>query len=457
LPLLTDGARDLPARQRTLRSAIGWSYDLLSPEEQALFRRLGVFAGGFSVASARALATEGADGDEPPSGTPGGGVALSEQADVEARLEALVTKHLVCLAEARDGQPRFTLLETIREFALEQLTAHGEIDDVRRRHAAQMLALAEVAEPETYRSDQVRWFDHLEDEHDNVRAALRWYVDSGDALQGMRLAGALTKFWHVRWYRNEGRSWFAALLDLPCGGTRIGDMDESDSQARAADAGQLASRIRLKALLGAGLLAWMERDEDAAAATFAASFQLARRLRDRRSQAEAESGLGITALRRGDLARADDYLVASLAGFESAGDEWGTALGHEHLGQLRLRQGSGAAAYAHFERAVAICRRCGDLALLLTSLMGLAIAARHQGRAAEARGALEEAVSLGVALGYRIAVFGSMRLLVDLALQGGDLPYARARCQDAAGELQGGGVTPPRGLRQQGRRRLNGG
>ena len=218
LPLLTGGPRDLPARQRTLRDALAWSYDLLAEEERAVFRRLGVFAGGFDLDAVAALC--------PAPGT----------LDVLARL---VDHSLVRVGGAADGEPRFVLLETVREYALDRLAERGEADAVRRAHARHFAALAEAAAAALHGPRQAPWLDRLEREHANFRAALRWALDGGEAGLGLRLGAALWWFWFVRGRWSEGLAWLEALLALPAGAGGAAD----------------DAKIRSRALTGAGWLA----------------------------------------------------------------------------------------------------------------------------------------------------------------------------------------------------------
>src|SRR5262249_16187340 len=190
LQLLTSGARDLPARQQTLRSTIDWSYTLLDPDAQALFRRLGVFVGGCTLEAAQAVcedtetrrqADDRADGlPVPRSGLDG--------------LAGLVDQSLL-RQEGTDDGPRFMMLDTLHEYALEQLEASGEAEMLRERHAACFLALAEAAEPRLQTHEQARWLNRLEADHANLRAALEWALGQRRAETSLRLAGALTWFW----------------------------------------------------------------------------------------------------------------------------------------------------------------------------------------------------------------------------------------------------------------------
>src|SRR5215213_2435829 len=195
LPLLTGGGRDLPLRQQTMRDTIAWSYDLLSPEEQTQFQRLAVFVGGFSLEAAEAVAEPGGSGT------------------VFDIISSLLDSSLLLKQEAGDGESRFRMLETIREFGLERLTASGAEAPVRQAHAAWYLALAEAAESSMRGgAAQARWLDRLEADHPNLRAALTWFEQTGDAEGGARLAGTLQGYWLQRSHRSEGRAWLERAL-----------------------------------------------------------------------------------------------------------------------------------------------------------------------------------------------------------------------------------------------------
>src|SRR5215208_1361545 len=195
---LTGEARDLPARQQTLREAIAWSHDLLSDGEQVLFWRLGVFAGGFDLDAASAVAA----------------VAGGPDGDVLAGLAALMYQSLVQRAEGGKA-PRFAMLETIRSFAVERLEASGELAAVREAHARYFLGLAEATAPHLEGPEQATWLDQLDRDHANLRAALGWVQERGDAGTGLRLAGALGLFWFMRGDLAEGRSWLSTVLAMP--------------------------------------------------------------------------------------------------------------------------------------------------------------------------------------------------------------------------------------------------
>ncbi len=191
LDFLTGGARDLPARQRTVRGTIDWSYNLLDEGEQVLFRHVGVFAGGWTLDAAEAISAPGME------------------LDVVVGLSGLVDQSLV----QRQEESRFFVLETIREYALEKLEESGEIQELHRLHATYFLRLAEVAEPQLRASQQVAWLDRLEADHDNLRAALSWLLEHGKGEEAVRLASAVWRFWEMHGHLSEGRLWLERGLE----------------------------------------------------------------------------------------------------------------------------------------------------------------------------------------------------------------------------------------------------
>ena len=248
LQLLTGGAQDLPARQQTLRSAIEWSYDLLNEQEQKLFRRLAVFVGGCTLEAAEAVCGM-RNGESRMRNERTGysefGIPHSESMDVLDGIGSLINKSLLRQVEGNgEGEPHYSMLETIREYALERLEASGEGDRLRDRHALFFLELAEQAEPLLTGAAQGEWFDRLEHEHDNFRAALKWCRSSeGGAEIGLRMAGSLGRFWNARDYRAEGRDWLRAALARP------------EASARTS--------MRAKALLAAAAIADNQGDYEA--------------------------------------------------------------------------------------------------------------------------------------------------------------------------------------------------
>ncbi|HJP65140.1 MAG TPA: adenylate/guanylate cyclase domain-containing protein, partial [Actinomycetota bacterium] len=249
LSILTSGARTLPERQRTLRGAIAWSYDLLDEAERRLFARLSVFVGGWTMESADVVCEPSALG-----------------LDVLEGLTSLVDKSLIRRGDP-NGHPRFTMLETIREFGLERLGEAGEFDPILQRHADHFLDLALEAEPHLTAEDQGDWLDRCDREHANIRAALRWAIAAGDGERVQGAAGALWRFWQQRGHLTEARSWFDEILGMPAG------------QARTA--------ARAKALIGAGGIAWWREDREAAGAVYREALEIERELDDPAGTAEA--------------------------------------------------------------------------------------------------------------------------------------------------------------------------
>jgi non-specific serine/threonine protein kinase len=365
LDLLTRGARDAPDRHRTMRRAIGWSYDLLSQGERALFERFAVFAGEATLDAVEAICG-------------GGGVPDTLLDD----LTALVEKSLVQADDAPPGEPRYRMLETVREFALERLAAGGGAAAVGARHAAHFLALAEAAGPELRGPRMGVWLDRLERDHDNLRAALEWAPDNPASTEAaLRAGAALAAFWLARGHVHEGQRRLAALLARPA--------------ARAATLG------RVRALGAAGSLAfWQGGEEAAAERPLAEALALARHLGDARGTADALRLLGEVAQRRGDTAAARTGFEESLALARAADDPGGLRWSLEDLADLTAERDPAAAAPL-YEQALGLARRAGDphsTAALLRSLGEQAHAAGDQVRAAAT---LRESLGLSRSIGDR--------------------------------------------------------
>jgi len=395
LRLLTGGARDLPARQRTLRDTIAWSHDLLGPEERALFLRLGVFVGGATLAAIAAIAGDdtGAEGASPD---PLDGVA------------ALVHASLLQQREGPGDEPRFVLLETIRAYAREELASGTLGPDaaatLARRHAAHYLALAEEAEPALRGPGQADWLARLAADLDNLRAALRWAIDGDEADTALRLAGALQRFWEVRGLLAEGRRWLAAALALPAA----------------------PAHARGQALTVAGLLAMAQGDYATARPLHEEALALRRALDDRRGAAHTLDILGLLAQYQGDHAAARPLHEASLAGMRILGDARGTANALFNLATAVQNGGDYAAARVLHEESLALRRTLGDTRGIALALHLLGIVAQRQGDYAAARPLQEEGLALRRALGDTQGVAHSLHSLGELAQVAGDHAAARA-------------------------------
>jgi predicted ATPase/transcriptional regulator with XRE-family HTH domain len=353
LRLLTEGARDAPERQRTLRAAITWSHDLLSPEERILFRRLGVFVGGCTLAAAeRVCDAPGNLGLDPLDG-----------------ITALVNQSLVQQREGTDAEPRFVMLETLREFALEHLDAADERGLLQHRHAAEVLSLAEEAEPHLFAADRGVWLRRLSAEQDNIRAALSFALDHDAAEAGLRLVGALW-MWFLRRLLVEGRQWAEDLLGHPKAVHR--------------------TAARASALFAAGHFAWLQGDVRVMRARLEECVAIRRTLGD-------EPGLG-RALPFLGLAIDDDHdgarrlAIEGVALCRTVDDRWGLAMALNNLGRIEATWGHDNAAVAPLEEATARFRAIGDYWLLALPLNSLGAIAYRARRYESAQAAFEEAL-----------------------------------------------------------------
>ncbi|MBV9791737.1 MAG: tetratricopeptide repeat protein [Chloroflexi bacterium] len=357
LALLTTGARDLPDRHQTLRATIDWSYRLLDAHEQTLFDYLAVFVGGWTLAAAEAVCSPDLTQRTEP-------ISWS----VLDGLASLVDKNLVLQQPTPHGEPSFTMLETIREYALERLAAHdvGVIEQVRRTHAEFYVALAETAEPELQGSRQAEWLDRLDAAHNNLRAALAWCrSDEGDPRLGVRLVGALWRFWETRGYLQEGRVAAESMLE------RIG-------------AAQVAARA--KALAGAGYLAWLQGDVEIAYARLEESAALARS-RDPHGLAQSLNLIGHIATKQQDYARAIPTLEEALAIGRALRDDHLVDTALNSLGNIAAFQADYEVARRYYHEALQLRRRTGDI-------RGLAVTLNHLGEILRWQGDLQQAVQL---------------------------------------------------------------
>jgi predicted ATPase/class 3 adenylate cyclase len=356
LSILTSGARSLPERQRTLRAAIAWSHELLDPVERRLFARLSVFTGGWTFESAEA-------------------VCDPEELGLDALdgLASLVDKSLVRRTEPPGGPPRFSMLETIREFAQEQLQAGADQERVVRRHAEHFLRLAVEAEPHLTGEDQGAWLDRCDQEHANIRAALRWAIDSGQAGPAQAAAGALWRFWQQRGHLAEGRRWLEEVLAMP--------------------SGQAPTAARAKALTGAGGIAWWS-DRGASRALYEEALAIERQLGDPARLAEALYNQAHAVAAEHDLQGAARLFHESLQLFRQVGDEPGVAKVLVMLVVPDATAGAWDRVIARIEEVMAIWGRLDDRLNLAYTLVWLAFAYGRAGRRDDARATALEALNL---------------------------------------------------------------
>ena len=336
LDLLT-GGRDAPPRHATLRQAIGWSYELLAPDERALFRRLAVFAGGCTLEAIRSVAAEPV-----------------EESVLLDHLAALVDNSLVQQEPLEEGEARYRMLETVREFALEQLQATGEADAIARRHAGYYATLAEMAERALTGPEQAVWLERLEREHDNLRGALGYRLATGEAEAALALAATLGRFWERHGYALEGLDWLRRAIEA---------------------APEAAPALRARALNAAGNLSRSRGDYPTALTCYERALVLRRETGDERGVAMALNNLGVVAKDQGDYARARAYLEESLVLKRRLGEQRGIAVTLNNLGLVAKSLGDVAAAEAAFAEALDHFRELGDpwgQALILNNMGTLA-------------------------------------------------------------------------------------
>jgi predicted ATPase/DNA-binding SARP family transcriptional activator len=339
--LLAAGPIDLPERHQTLRGAVGWSYEQLSPENQWLFRRLAVFRGGFTLEAAEAVCTRG---------NPSARSVLDG-------LTALVDCSLL-QREAQENQPRFRLLETLREYAHEQLEASAQTDEARGQHAEYFLDLAQRAEPAMVGPDQSLWLEYLERDHDNVRAALDHARGRGETEVALLSAAALARFWERHGYVGEGRAWLESLLSNGDG---------------------VSPSTRGKALNGAGNLSRIEGDYAAARRFYEESLMIARDVQDDRRVAIALNNLGAIAKEQGDYRAARVFYEESLTLKRGAADARGTALTLSNLGVVSNAEGDYARARSYLGESLALFRDVQDRWGIALAVNNLGVTARAQG------------------------------------------------------------------------------
>jgi predicted ATPase/DNA-binding CsgD family transcriptional regulator len=391
LELLTRGGRTAVLRQQTLRGALDWSHDLLSEPERKVFRRLSVFAGGWNLEASEAMVS-------------GEGVAQSEVVDL---LSELVEKSLVVAKETVQGGIRYRLLEPVRQYALEKLEESGEVGYAKHAHAWYFLALAEEAEPELFGPQEAQWYERLEVEHDNIRAALSWSLEGADPELGLRLAGAIWWFWHRHGHLSEGLRWLDGGLDRGGGASAI---------------------ARVKVLAGIGWLAFGQADLDRMRESATEGLSLSE---------EAGLGgyhralflrlLGDASWQEGDHERSMTLAEESLKLSREANDLGGMALSLLIQGTASM-WGSGdlGKARAFYEEGLVISRELGSASILRVCLNSLALPYLLQGDLERAAALAEEAAVLCQDAGDRLLLPLPLTWLGWVALLRDDLERAKA-------------------------------
>jgi predicted ATPase/serine/threonine protein kinase/DNA-binding CsgD family transcriptional regulator len=394
LQVLTSGGRDVPARQQTLRNTMEWSYNLLDAQEQQLFRRLSVFAGGCTLEAIESVC-----------------MTLDSNADqVLDAVASLVDKNLLQQREKEEGDPRLVMLETIHEYGLECLAASGETVAIWQAHAEYYLILAEKAELEFRHARPGVWLELLGQEHENLRAALSWFVKLKEAEKALRLGAALAWFWVACGYLSEGRQWVEKALT------------ESEG---------VAAYIRGKGLNAAGILACSQGDYRRAATLGEESLTLFRELADQRGIALSLNVLGYVARLRGDYAAARSMCEESLAIFRQEEDKWNIAETLYYLASMATFQGDLATARTLITEDLMLFREMGDQRGIAYALNTLGLVSLLEGDAETARLQQEESFAICKALGDRLGIAFALSALGGLELLQGNYVAARTMYEES--------------------------
>jgi predicted ATPase/serine/threonine protein kinase/DNA-binding CsgD family transcriptional regulator len=402
LNVLTGGRQNAPERHQTLRNTIAWSYHLLNAVEQQLFCRISVFVGSCSLEAIEALYSSYPD----------------RTMLVLDGVSSLIDKSLLRQIEQGD-EPRIIMLETIRDYALEMLDANGEERFSRHAHAVYYLTLAEESERELVGPQQAAWLERLEQEHDNLRAALDWSLQQdGDTNEtqrrmeiALRLAGALRRFWQMHGHLNEGQTFTEKTLS-------------------ASEGILVSAQARAKALIAAGTLASIQNDYDRTEAYCRESLLLFRELGDQQGTALSLFLLSVVPMMKGDNVAARSLAEEALALFREMGDKERVAWSLSTLGLLDTQEEKYASARARYEESLAIHRELSNKRGIAASLLRLAqLLFVSQGDQAALRSLLEEGLALNNELGEKEGIANVHSLSAQLAFRRGDISSARSQIE----------------------------
>ena len=430
LQLLTEGARGLPKRQQTLRDAIAWSYDLLDAGEQALFRRLAVFAGDCTLEAVEDVCDSKVEDEQ-------------AESSVLETLASLVDKSLLVsrsespTGQEEDKEPRFTMLETIREYALERLTLSGEVEEVQRKHAQYYLALAEAAQPQaTGQWDEVKWwwgFTRLRREHDNVRAALGWAIQNLEVETGARLALALWWNWIEHGYLSDGRQWMEALLALDGAKGRTGEAPH-----------RLPARTRAYLIQVAGILTMAQGDYDHAVALHEEGMSVYQEMGHKKGVSASLRELGFVAYEQGDYEHAVRLHEQSLALAREFGTTFGIAWSLRALADAVREQGDLSHATTLLEESLALSRGKEHAWGIARTLASLGSVAYEAGEYAQASRLYEESLELGGRrMGLKHTILLCLEGLARVAVAQGRTKRAARLCGAVAALREGMGWPLP--------------
>ncbi|HLJ67681.1 MAG TPA: helix-turn-helix domain-containing protein [Chloroflexota bacterium] len=446
LALLTGGPADLPARQQTLRSAIDWSYSLLSAEERTLFGRLSVFAGGCTLDDAEAVCGRGG-------------------LNVLDGLTSLVDKSL--LRQGASDVPTFAMLETVREFATEKLAETGEVETIHATHAEHFMRLAQEGGNGLRGPREAEWRARLEGTMDNLRTALRFLLDRGAAADELRLASALGRFWNAQGYWREGEYWLEAGLAAEAGDTALrapallvlgsllinrGELGRATAALERAtelfrELGEVRATVETLSYLA--LVAYWQADYTLASRRLEESEPLSRALDDRGLYAGRLGMLGAIAMERGDLEGARVRLEEAVAEARTRGEPDRLALELSLLGRLAYHEGNLAEAERDCGEAVMLAEPLGVRRSLAYSLLVLGLAATARGQLDRARHHLAESLQLSRDLGYLYTTLNGLTGRAAIAVATGQAERA-ARLKGAEAALRAKlGIPLPPSLRSE--------
>ncbi|MGI8812936.1 MAG: protein kinase domain-containing protein [Pyrinomonadaceae bacterium] len=404
LQFLTGGPRDLPQRQQTIQNMVDWSYELLSPEEQTMFLALSVFAGGFRLEAAEAIADQ------------------HYETSVLDLVSSLLDKSLVLRREQHGGEPRFRMLDVVRDYAEAKLESLGQLDERRRRHAEFFSRLAESAEPFLQAAQSAEWLDGLEFEHDNIRAAMQWSLPHEPQL-AVRMAVALRNFWLLHSHLNEGYQWLKAARDI-----------SSDSDAA----------LRFKLMNGLGLASRFRGDFETAREAYEQGLIEGREAGDKQGIAISSRGLGLVAMQQKDYAASGEYFMSGLAISRELNDKFGIAISLSFLGDLSRTEKDHTAARPLFEESLDLFRELGNKSAASDALNNLGAADFGVGDFPAARGHFAEALATASELGNKMTISYSLDGFAALAVEAGEYRTAArlAAATEAIRESIGYNIEP---------------
>ncbi len=443
LALLTRGARAAVPHHQTLRAAIEWSHDLLDDREQALLRRLSVFAGGFFLDAAEAVCADTDDDGED---------AAISSGYVLDLLAELADKSLVIAGQPSEGPARYRMLETIRQYAAEKLEESGERGTVRDQHLEFYVARAKEAETQLLGSEMAECLDRLEAEHDNLRAAIRWAsTDAARAEKGLNLAAAIWRFWLVRGHLEEGRRYLGGLLEAgsdASGRTRAAALNavglmvfyQGDVEAARSNIGDAVAicqdlgEDRMAGLLlgNLGMCDMRLAQYESARGHYEGSLEVLRRLGDDRGVASALCNLGLTALSEGDPDQAQAHYEQSLSLMRKLEDTWGIASVILNLGEVAAQQSRSDAAIGHYRKSLAMFRELDDERMAAHVVNNLAQALALRGDFSESTALLEESLATNREVGDKEQTATSLLRLGRVARLQGDIERASTFCTESA-------------------------